>query len=131
MAFSSCEKLHLPPFGWKNIGRNQKEGVIGKMKKVLYWLPRVLAILFIAFISMFALDVFGEPQWFLALFMHLIPSLILIGITLVAWRHERVGGFLFLVIGLVMMSFYHSPIIASPAFVIGVLFLGRNYLLQI
>ena len=34
-------------------------------KRLLYWVPRILAILFATFISIFALDVFGEhlPFW--------------------------------------------------------------------
>ena len=100
------------------------------MKKVLYWLPRILAILFIAFISMFALDVFSEPQWLLALFMHLIPSYFLVAITIVAWKHEMLGGFLFLIAGFALLIFTHfeALIIGIPAFVIGVLFLGKKYL---
>ena len=31
-----------------------------KPKRVLYWIPRALTILFALFISVFALDVFGE-----------------------------------------------------------------------
>ena len=97
-------------------------------KKVFYWLPRIVSILFIAFISMFALDVFGQPQWFLALLIHLIPSYVLVGLTIIAWRHERIGGLLFLIAGLAMILFYHSFVIAVPALVIGVLFLGGSYL---
>ena len=93
------------------------------MKKFLYWLPRILAILFIAFISVFALDVFQEKQWYLALLMHLIPSFILIILTIIAWKHERMGGFLFLSAGLVMLIFFHSLIIALPAFIIGAIFI--------
>jgi hypothetical protein len=96
------------------------------MKKIIYWLPRVLAILFIIFMSVFALDAFSEPQWFVPLLMHLIPSFILIILTVVAWKFEMVGGILFLVGGLVMSIFYHSLIIASPAFFIGVAFLISN-----
>ncbi|MCL5431838.1 MAG: hypothetical protein M1484_01920 [Patescibacteria group bacterium] len=98
------------------------------MKKIIYWLPRILSILFIAFISMFALDVFGEPQWLLALFMHLIPSYFLIAITIVAWKHEVLGGFLFLVAGVALLIFTHfeALIIGIPAFVIGALFLGNK-----
>jgi hypothetical protein len=93
------------------------------VRKILYWLPRVLAIFFIAFISIFALDVFEQPQWFLALLIHLIPSYILSLITFVAWKHERAGGFLFLLAGLAMFMFFHSIYIAIPALVIGLLFL--------
>lgn len=95
------------------------------MKKFLYWLPRVLAILFIGFISLFALDVFTEPQWFLALIMHLIPSFVLIIATAIAWKHEFVGGWLFLGAGgiLLYLSGFESWIVSSPAFLIGGLFL--------
>lgn len=99
------------------------------MKKIVYWLPRILSILFIAFISMFALDVFSEPRWLLALFMHLIPSYFLIAITIVAWKHEMLGGILFLVAGFALLIFTHfeALIIGIPAFIIGALFLGKKY----
>lgn len=95
------------------------------MKSFLYWFPRILAILFIGFISVFALDVFSEPQWLLALFVHLIPSYFLIAITVVAWKHEMLGGFLFLIAGLALLIFtnFGAFIIWMPAFVIGSLFL--------
>jgi len=98
------------------------------MKKIIYWLPRFLAILLIVFMSIFALDVFGEAQWFVALIMHLIPSFVLIILTILAWKHELIGGILFLVIGLAMAIFYHSFLIANPVFLIGVLFVGNGYL---
>jgi uncharacterized membrane protein YccC len=92
------------------------------MKNIFYWLPRILAILFIVFISVFALDVIGEPQWFLALLIHLIPSFILILLTIIAWRNEKVGGFLFLVAGFIITIFFHSVVLALPAFIIGIIF---------
>lgn len=102
------------------------------LPKFLYWLPRILAICFIVFISLFALDVLGEPQWFLALLMHLIPSFVLIAITILAWRNEMIGGLLFLLAGILMLFFTHfeSMIVSLPIIVIGVLFLGRKYLLK-
>jgi len=100
------------------------------VEKVFYWLPRVLTILFNVFISIFALDVFGEPQWLLALLMHLIPNFILIVLTIVAWKNERFGGSIFVVIGLLVLvlSRFQSLIISIPVIVIGVLFLSRKYL---
>jgi len=100
------------------------------MKKISYWLPRFLAISLILFISMFALDVFEEPQWFLALFMHLIPSFILVILTVFAWKNEKIGGVCFLLAGLAAIIFYHSLIIAIPTLIIGVLFLSENYFLK-
>ena len=98
------------------------------MKKVFYWLPRIIAIAFIIFISMFALDVFAEPRWPLALLMHLIPSFILVILTIISWKYELVGGLLFLVAGLAMIGFFHSVLIAVPAIVVGILFLICNHL---
>lgn len=91
-------------------------------------LPRILSILFIPFISSFTLDVFEEPQWLFALLIHLIPSYILIILTIVAWRNEKVGGFLFLFAGFSLLIFtrFEAFIIAIPAFVIGLLFLIRR-----
>lgn len=95
------------------------------MKRFLYWLPRVLSILFIVFISLFALDVFGEPRWFLALITHLIPSFVLIILTAIAWKNERLGGILFIAAGLLTLiaSMFESLIIFIPTAIIGILFL--------
>jgi hypothetical protein len=94
-------------------------------KNKFYFLPRILAILFIVFISLFALDVFGEPHWFLALLMHLIPSYILIILTIIAWRNEKIGGILFLITAVLAAILLRStvPIVLIPTLVIGVLFL--------
>jgi hypothetical protein len=94
------------------------------LKKFLCWLPRILAILFVVFISLFAFDVFEEPLWPIALLIHLIPSFTLAGITFIAWKHEQLGGILFLLAGLAMFLFFHSLALASPVFVIGLLFLS-------
>jgi hypothetical protein len=99
------------------------------MKRIFHWLPRVSAILLVAFVSLFALDVFSEPNWPVALFMHLIPSYFLIAISIVAWKHELLGGFLFLIAGLVLLVFTHfgAFIIWLPAFFIGILFLISDH----
>jgi len=99
------------------------------IKKFFYWAPRVLSILFIVFVSMFALDVLGYPQWYIALFFHLIPSYILIILTIFAWKYERIGGFLFFIAGILMFAFLHW-IIAIPAFLIALLYLVKVYWLK-
>lgn len=57
--------------------------------RLLYWSPRVLGIAYVIFISIFALDVFGEAhgllQTGLALAVHLIPSMVTVAILIVAW----------------------------------------------
>lgn len=98
------------------------------MKKIFYWLPRGLAILFIVFISLFALDVFSEKNWPLALLAHLLPSFILIILTVIAWKNELLGGILFLFSTLVFLFFFHSTVIVVPTFLIGGLFLYNKYI---
>jgi hypothetical protein len=97
-------------------------------RKIIYWLPRILGIGFILFISLFALDIFSEYSGWdvvLPLFMHLLPSFVLFGVIIVAWKHERLGGFIFLTIGFFMLilSRFESVIISIPAIILGTLFL--------
>jgi hypothetical protein len=101
--------------------------------KFFYWLPRILAICFTVFISLFALDVLGQPGWFLGLLIHLVPTYILIAVTVLAWKNEMFGGLLFLLFGVLMLFFTHfeSLIVSLPIMVIGVLFLSRKYLLMV
>lgn len=109
-----------------------------KVNKFIYWCPRILSILFIAFLSLFSLDIFGMGLGFwgtiLGLFMHNIPSIILLIVLLIAWKHEWVGGIAFILAGIFyiimllrnpsfewyMLSW--SVQIAGPAFLVGVLF---------
>jgi hypothetical protein len=72
--------------------------------------------------SVFALDVFEEARWPIALLMHLIPSIILSILTFISWKNRRLGGFLFLIAAIVMALFFHSPTIAIPVFIIAILF---------
>jgi hypothetical protein len=110
-----------------------------KISKFIYWTPRILSIIFICFIALFSLDVFGNNYGFwgtaLAFLMHNIPSFILLAILIISWKREIVGGVAFILAGLLyiltlamnpqfewyMISW--SVIIAGPAFLIGILFL--------
>ena len=77
--------------------------------QTLYLLPRILAIVCILFISMFALDAFNPKltiwQQIVGFFMHLIPSFILIIILIIAWKKEFIGGVIFILLGLVFSPF--------------------------
>ena len=102
-------------------------------ERVLFWMPRVLAILFAAFLSLFALDVFGEGYGFwgtiLALVMHLIPTWIILTGLVIAWRWEAVGGILFIALGAHYLAdwprwdWLTCLVISGPLFLIGGLFL--------
>ena len=116
-----------------------------KTGNLLYWTPRVLAILFIIFLSLFSLDVFqpgmSPGDVALGLFMHNIPSFILIVLLVVAWKRDIVGAVGFIAaglayIGLVVSNAVGSGLpwyiaitwaltIAGPALLIGILFLAN------
>jgi hypothetical protein len=72
-------------------------------RRALFWAPRALSIAFIAFLGLFALDVFevGYGFWktLLALTMHLIPNFVLIAVVVLAWRWEWIGATLFAAAG--------------------------------
>ena len=102
--------------------------------QVLYWTPRVLTILLAMFLSVFALDVFGEGYGFWetvgALLLHLIPTFIVVIALVIAWRREWVGAVLFIALGLFYLvsswgRFHWSAylVISGPLVLIGVLFL--------
>ncbi|MEZ5196123.1 MAG: hypothetical protein R2764_06910 [Bacteroidales bacterium] len=74
------------------------------MINTIYWLPRILCILAILFISRFALDAFSPDlsigQQILDFAIHLIPSFVLIFLLVIAWKWELLGGIVFVIIGL-------------------------------
>ena len=79
------------------------------VKRFLHWTPRILSILYALFISVFALDVFGEGNGFwgtaLALVIHLIPTFLLVAILLLSWRREWIGGIVYLVLAFAYVVF--------------------------
>ena len=102
-------------------------------KRFLFWAPRVLCLLFAAFISLFAFDVFTEGYGFWgtvwAFLMHLVPTALVLVALAIAWRREWVGALLFIVLGVsyvVMMwgAMHWSAylFIAGPLFLIALLF---------
>lgn len=104
------------------------------MKRLLFWTPRILCILFAVFLSVFALDVFGEGLGFwetvLALLIHLVPVYIVVIVLVVAWRWEWVGAILFTVLAVLYVvsawgRFHWSAYVAisGPLVLLGVLFL--------
>jgi hypothetical protein len=112
-----------------------KEKPMNKMsKRLLFWTPRVVCILFAVFLSLFSLDVFSEDysirETILALLTHLVPVYIVVIALALAWRWEWIGAFLFIALALfyLFMTRFRAPwstylIISGPSFLVGVLFL--------
>ncbi len=95
---------------------------------IVKWTARVLSIAFIGFISLFALDAMGNPNWPVALSIHLLPSLLLTVITIIAWRWGKVGGVLFVVVWVLWFfsSRFQSYVISVPAIIVGSLFVAEK-----
>ncbi len=69
-----------------------------KINKFIYWTPRIASIAFILFLALFSLDIFDMKLGFwgtvAGLFMHNIPSLVLLAVLLISWKYEIVGELL-------------------------------------
>lgn len=105
------------------------------MKKTLYWTPRILCLLFAAFISLFAFDVFEDSHGFwqtaLALLMHLIPTALVLVLLAICWRWDWVGGVVFPALGFLYVAMFWGrfawsayALIAGPLALLGALFLA-------
>ena len=104
----------------------------GPVRRLLFWLPRVLCIAFALFVSLFALDVLnaglGLWQTIPALSMHLIPTAFVVVVLALSWRWEWVGGILYIAAGILyLIEARHHPdwvvVISGPLFLVGTLFL--------
>lgn len=73
---------------------------------ILHWTPRVICILAILFVSMFALDAFAPGltirQQLAGFLIHLIPSFVLLALLIIAWKWELAGGVLFIAVGFLL-----------------------------
>lgn len=87
-----------------------------------FWLPRTAAIIFAAFLSLFALDIFqlahGFWQTALALSIHLIPSVVILAVLVVAWQWEWAGAILFALLAVVYMAMVLSS--RHPSWALGI-----------
>lgn len=75
----------------------------------LLWIPRVLAMVFIVFLSLFGLGVFsGEAPLIQKLggfLIHSIPSLTLLIALIISWKKPLIGGVLFILFSLAFTIF--------------------------
>lgn len=115
--------------------------------KVLHWTPRIICILAIVLISLFAFDSFNSDltlrQQIGKFLLSLIPSFVLIAVLIVAWKWEYIGGIIFTLIGLgfspfiyfhnykmndsVWLSLVPVLMITIPIIIVGLLFILSSY----
>jgi len=107
----------------------------GKMKtSKLMWIPRVLAMIFIVFLSLFALDTFSGDaplvKKLAGFFVHLIPSFILVLTWLISWKKPLMGGSIFILLSIAFAFFFRTYrsvptflLITFPVALVGILFI--------
>lgn len=103
------------------------------MRTAFYWAPRILAIAFGLFVSLFALDAFdGQASVWEKLgrfAVHLVPVGVYAIVLVLSWRWEWIGAVLFAALGALYVATIGrhnmdwSLIIAGPLFVLAALFL--------
>jgi len=109
------------------------------MTKILYWIPRILTILSLLFMTMFSFDVFDGAESFgmkmLGFVIHNIPVMILIVILIISWKWELAGGALFILASISGTFFYHSfsgnpvsLVVIAPFLLAGILFILHSVL---
>jgi hypothetical protein len=77
----------------------EQQAVTGRLsagvRRLVFWIPRASLVAFALFLGLFATDVFGADydarETAVALFLHLIPTIVLLAAAAVAWRWPRVG----------------------------------------
>lgn len=103
-------------------------------KRLFFWIPRGLGILFTAFLILLSFDVLGKEaglgKMLLGFFLHLLPAIVVGVSVIIAWKKPFVGGVLFIVLGFIYMivalqrvSWTVQFIISGPLFITGILFL--------
>lgn len=101
--------------------------------QVIVWTPRILALLIVFILSLFATESLGSNGPFLRrileLCLQLSPAAIVFGLTIFAWRNPGYGAYFFAMLGMVFFFYFdHKSIIdfifiSGPFFFIALLFL--------
>ena len=104
------------------------------MNKFIYYLPRILTILIVAFMAMFILEGFSPGFGWQDSLMHLLVTLIALGATILAWKRPQIGGWIFVLLGLRFLlmifreqSWTNSIIIGGIPLLTGILFLTEGF----
>ncbi len=104
------------------------------MKNFIYYLPRALAILIVAFLSIFILEGFSPEFGWQDSLMHLLVALVALGAAIVAWKWPKIGGWVFVLFGLKYLlsvaphaQTWSGLIIGGVPLLTGVLFLVEGF----
>lgn len=93
------------------------------MKKIIYYLPRVLSILIILFFALFIAEAFDPSFGWQSGLMHGLLALVVLAISIIGWKWPKVGCWIFFAIGLFLLPFLPAVV----PLIIGVLYLLEGY----
>jgi hypothetical protein len=109
--------------GWREHATQQQ--VSPRLANIIHRAPRIAVILIAFFLSLFSLDVFemeATPLQLLGGFLiHNIPSFILIGLLVVAWKRPVVGFVAFLAAAVLFCLFFVRDVYSLSALLLFVL----------
>jgi len=104
------------------------------MHRVLYVIPRSLAISITIFFAVFILEGFGPEATWIDLIAHCIVAVAVLAATVIAWRWPDTGGWLFLIVGIYYLrsifseEWWNGLIIGGIPLLTGFLFLADGML---
>lgn len=102
------------------------------MKKTIYYLARTLAVLITGFFSLFIFEGFGSGFGWRDSLAHAIIPLFLLAAIITAWRRPKMGGWIWLFVGLLFTIFFrpfwiNGLVIGICPLLSGLLFLVEGY----
>ena len=95
-------------------------------------ISKILSIIIVCFFAIFILEGFGPEFNLMDSLSHLLLTLVILGITALAWKKPQIGGWFFVLLGLVYLvdnfnSNYISLIMFSAIpLLTGILFLFKK-----
>ena len=87
---------------------------------IVLWAPRVAGIVISLFLSLFALDAFGQAKGVIASLpgfaLHLIPAFLVLAIVVLAWRRPLWGAVAFLALA----TLYAAATLRRPDWILAI-----------
>ncbi|MFA5080347.1 MAG: hypothetical protein WC472_01845 [Candidatus Paceibacterota bacterium] len=74
------------------------------MKKIIYYLSRTLAVLIVGFFALFILEGFSPDFGWQSSLMHALVTFVILGITIIAWKWPKIGGWFFVALGVYYLA---------------------------
>jgi cytochrome c biogenesis factor len=89
----------------------------------LLWIARILGMFYAILLALFSLDAIkdGEPFWdnFVALILHLIPFILVVGVMVIGWRKYLITGIGYIIISIAFIYFFTNTSLVNKLIAIG------------